>query len=129
MDLHEQSTACRKAISEWNDLTQLTEFAMRRHGYCNSNNATGVTYPGDVDEYQVEVEVVSVPAGWVQVFVFQDPLLSEMGYEMLVPEHVYLSALADALKEANCWIKAYKMRRLAIQTESKYQSDTVSSAK
>jgi hypothetical protein len=100
MSSPEQIAACRKAISEWRDLTQLPQFAIRRYGYCNSNNATGVTYPGDLDEYQIEVRAISVPAGWVNVFVFQGPILSDMGYEILVPEHVYLLALADALNEA-----------------------------
>jgi hypothetical protein len=121
MSLPEQIAACRKAISEWRDLTQLPRFALRGHGYCNSNNGTGVTYPGDLDEHAIEVEAICVPAGWVNVFVFQDPILSGMGYEILVPEHVYLLALADVLNEAHYWIKAYKMRRLAIQTEAKFR--------
>lgn len=119
MSSSEQNAACRKAISEWGDLKQLNEFAKLGHGYCNSNNATGVAYPADLDEYQIKVEGASIPAGWVQVFVFQDPMLSGMGYEMLVPEHVYLLALADALNEAKYWIKAHKIRKLAVQAEAK----------
>jgi hypothetical protein len=114
------NTACRDVIAQWQFLSRLPEFATLRHGYCNSNNGTGVTYPDDLDEYDIEIEGTNIPQGWIQVFLFQDPILSGMGYEMLVPEHVYISALADALREANHWFQSVRMRRLATKAKVKF---------
>ncbi|MRV72452.1 hypothetical protein GJ700_12095 [Duganella sp. FT92W] len=120
MTSSEQKNACREAISEWSSLRQLAGFATLRKGYCNSNNGTGVNYPEDLDPYQIEVEGIHIPVGYVLVFVFTDQML-DGGYELLVPEHIYLCVLADALAEKNHGVEAAKVRELAREAEERAQ--------
>lgn len=113
----EPHAACREVIAEWSNLPQLVDFAASRHGFCNSNSGTGVTYPEDLDEYQVAVEGIHIPFGWLQVFAFQDV---SFGYELLVPEHIYLAALAEALAAIGLISKANEVQLLATKAKEKF---------
>ena len=60
--------ACREIISQWSQLSELADFAERRHGYGNSDGGFGITYPGDLDEYEIEVEGIKIPNGSVLLY-------------------------------------------------------------
>jgi hypothetical protein len=115
--------ACLEAIAEWSDLRQLAYFALARHGFCNSNNGTGMNFPEDLDPYRTEVEGVQIPIGFVLIFVLTDP--EPGGYETLVPEHLYFSVLADILAESNFRAEATKIRELANLAKEKLDDGIV----
>lgn len=115
--------ACREAIAEWSDLRELADFALRRHGFCNSNNGTGMNFPEDLDQYQIEVEGIQIPLGFVLLFVLTYP--EPGGSEILVPEYLYLSVLADALAESNYRTEATMVRELASSAKGKLDDGIV----
>jgi attachment invasion locus protein len=88
----------------------LAEFAARRHEYGNTDGGFGVTYPGDLDEYDREVDGIHVPEGFVQVYGFWGP---PDGYEVLVPELAYLDTLADVLSATGHSADGERVRALA----------------
>ncbi|GAB2827362.1 hypothetical protein GCM10027276_32870 [Comamonas piscis] len=96
-DAPEPLAACREVILEWSRLYQLAEFAELRHGYGNSDGGFGVIYPGDLDEYEIQVEGVNIPPGTLLVYglAFGIP----PGWEILVDESAYLGMLSSILKE------------------------------
>ena len=57
MHAPEPTIAIRNAIRHWSRLTDLAEFTAQRHGYGNTDGGFDVTYPGDLDEYDREVDV------------------------------------------------------------------------
>ncbi|WP_431256824.1 hypothetical protein ACQ86G_19250 [Roseateles chitinivorans] len=97
LEAPEPAAACRDAILEWGRLAQLADFAERRHGYGNSNSGSGITYPGDLDEYDIHVRGIHIPPGSLLVYglAFAIP----PGWERLVEERVYLQVLAEVLEE------------------------------
>ena len=97
MEAPNSSAACREAILDWRQLSELADFAELRHGYCNSDGGFGVMYPGDLDEYDVLVDGVHIPVGYVLVFGLA--MAAPPGWEILVDERAYLRVLADVLKE------------------------------
>ena len=86
----------REIIEAWSRIEELPGYAMKRHGFGDSNGGFGITYPEDLDEYQREVEKVTIPAGMVQAYGYWGP---PQGYEFLVAEARYLSVLAKILIE------------------------------
>lgn len=110
METPERDAAVRDAIWHWSSLTDLAVFAARRHGFMNTDGGFGVTYPGDLDEYDREVDGVSIPEGFVQVCGFWGP---PDGYEVLVAESVYLDTLAAVLSEAGHAAESAQVRSLA----------------
>ncbi len=91
------ATACRGAITHWSSLRALATFALERHGYGDSNGGFGVTYPGDLDEFDREAEGRFIPEGFIVVYGFWGP---PDGYEVFVAESYYLAMLARILAEA-----------------------------
>ena len=106
----ESSVACREAIMDWSQLSQLADFAQLRHGYCNSNGGFGVTYPGDLDEYDVHVDGIQIPLG--KVLVFGLAIAAPPGWELLVDESDYLHVLAEVLKERGLTTEAERVTAL-----------------
>lgn len=53
--------------NSWPSPNKLVEYAKKRHGYMGDDGYYGVTYPGDLDEYQKEVEGECIPEGFVEV--------------------------------------------------------------
>lgn len=72
----------------------LVSSALERHGF--GNGEVGITYPGDLDEYDIKVEKVFIPDGYVEVSGLGRP---PEGYEFLVPEKHYLYLLSEFLRE------------------------------
>jgi hypothetical protein len=108
----EPDAAARDAIRHWSQLPELAEFASRRHGFGDSDGGFGITYPGDLDEYDRVVDGIKIPEGFVQVYGFWGP---PDGYEVLVPETVYLALLAGVLSAAGHAAEAERVRSLAEQ--------------
>jgi hypothetical protein len=49
------------SIRAWSRLPDLASFAVARHGFGDTDGGFGVTYPGDLDEYDRAVEGVTIP--------------------------------------------------------------------
>lgn len=86
----------REVIGALNKPTDLADFAKKRHGFGDSNGGFGVVYPGDLDEYQREIEGLSIPEGMVEIYGYWG---LPNGYEKFVREADYLSVLACVLRE------------------------------
>ena len=112
MEAPEPETAVRDAIRHWSRLSELAEFAACRHGFGDSDGGFGVTYPGDLDEYDRVVDGFAIPEGFVQVYGFWG---APDGYEVLVPEAAYLHTLADVLSAAGHLAEASRVRSLSEQ--------------
>ena len=112
MEAPEPDAATRDAIRRWSRLSELAEFAVNRHGFGDSNGGFGVTYPGDLDEYDRKVSGVHIPAGFVLVYGFWGP---PRGYEVLVTEPMYLDTLAEVLSAAGHTTEAAQVRSLIEQ--------------
>ena len=74
---------------------ELSQFALARHGFGNSDGGFGITYPSDLDDYDREVEGVAIPVGFVQVYGFWGP---PDGYEFNIREFYYLAELIRILR-------------------------------
>lgn len=96
MDSPPFGTVCREVIKNWRRLTELADFAERRHGYGNSNGGFGITYPGDLDEHDIATGC-HIPEGSVEVYAYTSAI--PPGYEIVIPEMSYLRVLADVLRE------------------------------
>jgi hypothetical protein len=101
-------TAVRDAIRHWSRLPELAEFAARGHGYTDTDGGFGVTYSGDRDDYDREVDGYSIPPGYVEVCGFWGP---PGGYRILVPESFYLEILAATLERAGLVTEAARVPR------------------
>ncbi|CAN7676727.1 hypothetical protein [Acidovorax sp. LjRoot117] len=85
----------QEVISHWRTPAELASFAAARHGFGDSNGGFGVIYPGDLDEYQREIENACIPEGQVEIYGYW---ALPGGYEFQVSERFYLSVLAGHLK-------------------------------
>ncbi|MCY7294875.1 hypothetical protein [Alteromonas sp. a30] len=83
-------------ISLWSKLPELSKFAVKRHGYGNSDGGFGVTYEHDLDDYDREVEGNYIPKGCLEVYGFWG---KPDGYEFHISEKDYLLVLAEVLKK------------------------------
>jgi hypothetical protein len=52
----------------WSRLPDLASSAVARHGFGDTDGSFGVTYPGDLDEYDRAVEGATIPDGFVEVY-------------------------------------------------------------
>jgi hypothetical protein len=100
-------SAIRDVIRHWSRLAELAEFAVDRHGFGDSDGGFGVTYPGDLDEYDRVVEGCYIPPGFVKVYGFWGP---PDGYELLVTESQYLRTLIAVLSDAGLTAEAARVR-------------------
>jgi len=99
--------ALENAIRHWPSLVELATFALERHGFGNSDSGFGITYPGDQDEFDQVTNGV-IPSGMIQVYGFWGP---PEGYEIYVPEAVYLNHLAEVLEKAGLSAPALEIRK------------------
>jgi hypothetical protein len=86
---------------------RLVRCALDRHGYGDSNGGFGITYPGDLDEYDRKVLGRHIPDGFVLAYGFWGP---PDGYELLVPEWLYRDVLAEVLECFGMWREAASVR-------------------
>ncbi len=110
LEAPEPQAACREAILDWSDLSQLAEFAKLRHGYGNSNGGFGVIYPDDLDEYDIQVERINIPPGTLLVYGLAIAL--PPGWEVSVDERVYLGVLSSILNEHGLVVEAARVERM-----------------
>ena len=95
MDSIDTRTAILSSIRAWTKRGQLASFALARHGFGDTNGGFGVTYPGDLDEYDRQVDGCDIPAGFVEVYGHWGP---PRGYSLVVPEVLYLQILSEVLQ-------------------------------
>jgi hypothetical protein len=90
----EARQAARGAIRCWRDPAALAVNARERRGYMNTDVGLGITYPGDLDEYDLATGG-AIPDGYVEV---------TAGYREgdfvvhLLAEGEYLNILAQELR-------------------------------
>jgi hypothetical protein len=101
-------TAVRTAISHWSRLSDLAEFAVRQHGFGDTDGGFGATYSCDLDEHD-RSSGRSIPEGKVAVYGFWGP---PEGYELLVDEAVYLTVLTMVLTEHGLLVEAAQVQSL-----------------
>ena len=89
-------------------MPELAEFAARRHGFAGSDGGFGVSDLDDFDRASGEF----IPDGFVQAYGFWGP---HDGYEVLVPEPLYLATLAGVLSAAGHAAEAARVQSLAEQ--------------
>jgi hypothetical protein len=85
----------------------LAEYVTKRHGFGDTNGGFGVTYPGDLDDFDRDVEGACIPAGFVLAYGFwglpdgdevhvRESLFSEVVRQVLVLEGQ--DGLAEAVR-------------------------------
>jgi hypothetical protein len=82
------------SIRAWPRPSDLASFAAARHGFGDTDGGFGVTYPGDLDEYDRASGGVTIPNGFVEVYGHWGP---SGGYSLLIRESMYLDVLAGFL--------------------------------
>lgn len=107
----EPKTAARNAIDHWMRLSDLARFAEQSHGYGDSNGGFGITYPGDLDDFD-RANGEYIPDGFLRVYGLWG---SPAGYELLVSEVVYLGQLASVLLASGHTAEAERVWSLAEQ--------------
>ncbi|WP_052177636.1 hypothetical protein [Methylotenera sp. G11] len=100
----------RLLISHWHDKAQLATFAEERHGY--GSEPYGVLYPGDLDEYDKEVEKYFIPEGQVELYI--DAGFCSKSEHFMVSEKHYLQILAQALEKDGYAKESENIRHLAL---------------
>ena len=99
--------AALTAIRHWSDKPSLVRFALDRHGFMDTNGGFGITYPGDLDEYERERGNPPIPDGFVLACGFGG--LPD-GYQILVPEWLYRDVLAEVLECLGMNLEAASVR-------------------
>ncbi len=77
----------------WPSDDELVEFAEKKTGYGGDDGYYGVLYPGDLDDYDKEVDGYHIPDGMIEVAYWNgdDDVIQ-------VPEELYLQELLIYLK-------------------------------
>jgi hypothetical protein len=102
-DAPDHEAACFDVIRNTIPLLRLAEFAIRRVSYGNSDRGCGLDY-GDLGDGRV------LPPGQILIYDFWGP---PDGYEVIVPEAVYLSVLAQVLYQNGFAADAEQVQRLS----------------
>jgi hypothetical protein len=76
----------------WPKPVELVEYANSRHGFGGDDGYYGVTYPSDLDEYQVQVEGEFISEGSVEIHYWDGDFK-----DLQVTEQEYLGALRGHL--------------------------------
>jgi hypothetical protein len=80
-------------IHSWPSDAQLVEYATQRHGYRGDDGYYGVTYPTDLDEYEIVVERRCIKDGNVEIAYWDGDFQA-----VQVSEAAYLEALDANLR-------------------------------
>lgn len=100
-------SAVGTSIRHWPRLAELATFAADRHGFGDTDGGFGITYPGDLDDFDRATERAEIPPGHVEVYGSWGP---PDGYQILVPEALYLEVLAGILTVAGLDSEAARVR-------------------
>ena len=84
--------AALDAIHHWRKKEELVGFALARHGYCDTDGFFGITYSGDLDDYDRQVLGESIPEGFVQAIAWYG---GHHGPSYLLEEETYLDLLCQ----------------------------------
>ena len=84
------------AITSWNNKNDLLQFALERHGYCNTDSMSGITYPSDLDDFDRDVDKITINEGFILVY-----------SEQFTPKEAYLTE-EDYLTILNAYFKVSK---------------------
>jgi hypothetical protein len=95
-DAPDPTAAALASIRHGHDLAQLARFAAERHGFGDSDGGFGITYPSDLDEYDRATGAAEIPDGHVLAYGFWGG--GAGGYDVLVPESLYLRVLEGELE-------------------------------
>ena len=91
--------------SGWPSPKKLVEYANKGHGYIGDDGYYGVTYPGDLDEYQKEVEGEFIPEGFVEVSFWDGSFnaiqISEKRYLAELKAHLINCGYLELAQELN----------------------------
>jgi len=74
----------------WPTDDELVEFAERGHGFGGDDGYYGITYPDDLDEYEIEVEKRKIPNGMIEIDYWDG-----QNDSLLVEEEFYLEKLKE----------------------------------
>ncbi|WP_125231950.1 hypothetical protein [Leptospira adleri] len=100
------------AIRNLRSCDQLTEYAILRHGYGNTDSMSGVVYPTDLDEFDRLTEYI--PEHNVKVYAWYG---ESTGPDYVIPENQYLSLLREYLLLHREHDHAIRIESLLRQTE------------
>jgi hypothetical protein len=88
------------AIRRWPRQSDLVEFAVKRHGYGNTDGYFGIIYPGDLDDCD-QVSGESIPEGSVKAYAWYGEtdgdthVLSELEYLDFLRQYFEACGLLD----------------------------------
>jgi hypothetical protein len=85
------------AIRHWRDKSALARYAGDRHGFGDSDGGFGVTYPSDLDDADRGTAGADIPASHVLAYGRWGDGHPD-GWEVLVPEPLFLAVLAEVLE-------------------------------
>jgi hypothetical protein len=97
--------AALDAICNWRSPEELVAFAQERHGYCDTDGFFGITYPGDLDDYDRHVLGVNIPEGFVEAIAWYGErhgpshLLEEATYLEILRQYLLLRGKAEAARQ------------------------------
>ncbi|MEL6263455.1 MAG: hypothetical protein AAFR97_15490 [Bacteroidota bacterium] len=84
-----RATDIAHVIESWSELEAVVSYAVKRHGYTNTDSFFGVTYPSDLDDFD-RVQGEHIPPGFVRILNgYGDP----NGEEFDISESDYLVVL------------------------------------
>jgi hypothetical protein len=105
--------AIRTAIAAGPDLVELAARAERREGFVSTERGSGVSYRHEIEALRRVDDMMegdNIPDGHVLVYADWGP---PEGYQVVVPEGVYLGVLADELARTGHRATAARVRSLA----------------
>jgi len=92
--------------NSWPSDAELVEYAVKRHGYRGDDGYYGVTYPTDLDEYEIVVERRRIEEGNVEIAYWDGDFQA-----VQVSEAAYLEAL-----EANLQSKGHPTLAVTVRS-------------
>jgi hypothetical protein len=101
-EVEEREVQVVQAIEHWHRSADLAEFAVKHHGFSDTNGGFGVIYASDLDDY--DRERWPIPAGHVNVYGFWGA--AKGGFEFVIEEREYLRILAKTLRAKALCVEA-----------------------
>lgn len=108
----EQPAYVLNVIRKWPWPAQLAEFAVRRHGFADTDGGFGVTYPDDLDDYE-RATGGHIPEAFLEIWGFWG---SPEGDEFHFSERRYLEILAAYLEDLGLKTDSASVAAIACRT-------------